>query len=471
MKQSFAVLTAIAALCLPSLVFAGEAKIVKDDNIDGVYRSDIADLGYINPQRPKVKYFEIHATNDILVDPKAEYSSEGTEITNDDKIKKPVFLGEGPQSIVTPESFPDTSDVFLGKVSNLSTKVSDFVDHVKNAASSLYTDLKDLIQANSTVPPSQNGPEIGNILTVPGKEQKFKWTNIGTYTQYSSENTVPGSIKSGIFFRYPQPSTGSYNEPMWIAYDGTDIYMAKTNQWYGYPYIQLWKLLGNWVADPADWEAPPSVINYDSLKPALESASSEVSEEISDALKDMPASKVDTDGQVLTAAEIKSLLAQNTAAVAKAAADAAAAVAAANPGDAAAQIAAGQAALEAAKTAAEAAAQEGEEVGDEEETFTGINPEGFTEGYQATEYNFDIPGRFDSFLNNVKSSGLFSFSSGFFNSIPGGGSPVFTINGGQTFGSHSIDFSETMTTGLAVLKSILMACFGFLSIRAIIMKR
>ena len=114
----------------------------------------------------------------------------------------------------------------------------------------------------------------------------------------------------------------------------------------------------------------------------------------------------------------------------------------------------------------------GEEQGEEEpgETFGSIGGTGFGEPYSPGG-EYDIPTRFNSFLNSVKSSGLFSFSSGFFNSIPGGGSPMYTINGGQTFGSHSIDLSETMTIGLAVLKTILMACFGFLSIRAIIMKR
>jgi len=49
---------------------------------------------------------------------------------------------------------------------------------------------------------------------------------------------------------------------------------------------------------------------------------------------------------------------------------------------------------------------------------------------------------------------------------------VYTIEGGQTFGGrHTIDLSETMSAGLAVIKAVLLAVFGFLSIRAIIMKR
>nr|WP_321467272.1 hypothetical protein [uncultured Desulfobulbus sp.] len=108
----------------------------------------------------------------------------------------------------------------------------------------------------------------------------------------------------------------------------------------------------------------------------------------------------------------------------------------------------------------------------DDETFSTITPNGFTESYSPSDTEFDIPDRFTDFLTNVKSSGLFSFSSDFFNSLPSGGSSVFVIEGGDTFGgSHSIDLSETMTGGLAVAKAVLLALFGFLSIRAIIMKR
>ncbi|HAY20635.1 MAG TPA: hypothetical protein DCY27_00380 [Desulfobacterales bacterium] len=104
-----------------------------------------------------------------------------------------------------------------------------------------------------------------------------------------------------------------------------------------------------------------------------------------------------------------------------------------------------------------------------EDTYPPIASSGFAVPYNPGEY--DIPARFDDFLDTVKSSGLFSFSSSFFNSLPGGGSPVYTVDGGQTFGTHTIDLSQTMSAGLAVLKTILLACFGFLSIRAVIMKR
>ena len=130
----------------------------------------------------------------------------------------------------------------------------------------------------------------------------------------------------------------------------------------------------------------------------------------------------------------------------------------ANGGDAA----TGQAAAELAKAQAEEAQK------DTEETFSEISDNPFSAIYDPGP--FDIPTRFTTFLGNVKSSGLFSFSSAFFDSLPGGGSPVYTVQAGH-YGTHTVDLSDTMSTGLAVLKTILLACFGFLSIRAVIMKR
>ena len=125
-------------------------------------------------------------------------------------------------------------------------------------------------------------------------------------------------------------------------------------------------------------------------------------------------------------------------------------------------------ASELAKAQAEQAQQQAEDVEEAADTYDPISSNPFDEAYNPGA--FDIPARFTSFLNNVKSTGLFSFSSSFFNSLPGGGSPVYTIDAG-TYGTHTIDLSETMGTGLAVLKTVLLLLFGFLSIRVVILKR
>lgn len=122
-------------------------------------------------------------------------------------------------------------------------------------------------------------------------------------------------------------------------------------------------------------------------------------------------------------------------------------------------------AAELAKAQAAQAQQEAEDVQD---SFDAIHSSPFETPY--TPGQFDIPARFSSFLTSVQGSGLFSFSSGFFNSVPGGGSPVYTVEAGQ-YGTHTVDLSETLGTGLAVLKTVLLLLFGFLSIRVVILKR
>lgn len=118
-----------------------------------------------------------------------------------------------------------------------------------------------------------------------------------------------------------------------------------------------------------------------------------------------------------------------------------------------------------AEAQAEQAQQQADDVAD---TYNPISANPFEEAYNPG--SFDIPARFTSFLSNVKSTGLFSFSSSFFNSLPGGGSPIYTVEAG-TYGTHTIDLSETMSTGLTVLKTVLLLLFGFLSIRVVILKR
>lgn len=125
-------------------------------------------------------------------------------------------------------------------------------------------------------------------------------------------------------------------------------------------------------------------------------------------------------------------------------------------------------ASELAKALAELAQQQAEDIEEAADTYDPISDNPFGEAYNPG--NFNIPARFTTFLNNVKSTGLFSFSSSFFNSLPGGGSPVYTVEAGQ-YGTHIVDLSETLGAGLAVLKTVLLLLFGFLSIRVVILKR
>lgn len=482
------VVVACLLLALPVAAHSAEKlKIVPKSKTGTTIKSDIADLGYINPSRPGVKYFELHAVPDMIVSEDAKYTPETPDAppSKDDRMYKPALIAHGPMELVTPETFPNSGEVMLGKVASIGAKLDDIIKTAKADATTKYQDLKNFLQ-NFTTPGGI--PSSGMPSSLSGKT--FTMTN-GSTVVLTYANWVTGMDPAYMQNQYNSKTykfkltptggcyaTGSTPTGPWECFDGSSY----NGTWLG----RVWGFNGSATSDPPTTPPTEDVIDFAGVKNGLASASSAVKEEVDAAIKEIPNSKEKAADGVpssvsgssptgITQAEIDALLAKNTAAVAKMVADATAQIAAANTNDANAQIAAMQAALDAAKAAQESEAiqgtAEGEEEGDDEETFAGINPEGFTEGYKATEENFDIPGRFDSFLDNVKSSGLFSFSSGFFNSIPGGGSPVFTINGGQTFGSHSIDFSETMTTGLAVLKSILLACFGFLSIRAIIMKR
>ena len=116
--------------------------------------------------------------------------------------------------------------------------------------------------------------------------------------------------------------------------------------------------------------------------------------------------------------------------------------------------------------------QPAESDGDEEgETFGPIgNGSGFNDPYSPGGSGTDLNGRVDQFFTNVKASPLFSFSDSFFSSVPTGGSSTYSIEAGM-YGSHDVDLSESLSVGLPYLKAILLVCFGFLSIRCLIMKR
>ncbi|MDW7772529.1 MAG: hypothetical protein SCH71_06525 [Desulfobulbaceae bacterium] len=93
---------------------------------------------------------------------------------------------------------------------------------------------------------------------------------------------------------------------------------------------------------------------------------------------------------------------------------------------------------------------------------------GFTPYSVGTE--FSIGDRFTTFTGNIKTSGVFALPTAFFESVPGGGSPTYTMDAGS-FGQLTIDLSDSTSSALLVLRTIVLLCFCFLSIRAVIMKR
>lgn len=399
-----------------------------------------------------------------------------------DYVFSPGFAAIGPMSIVTSASYPNVLNHYVGGRTAIGSKLSDIYTTLKNSASNQYTDLKTWL-SQYTAP----GGIPGAGLPASFAGQTFTMTD-GSNVTLTYAGWATGMDPSYMENQYATKTykfkltpvggcyaTGSSPSGSWECFNGTS--------WQGTWMGTVWGMNGSATSNPATIPASEDTVNDSQVKQNFPGAPIGVKTDIKDAVaaQNPPVTSAgavpDTGEQIkpvagITPQELAQILAQNTADVAKKVADAAAQIAAANPSDAAAQIAAQQAALEAAKAAAQASQATQDATKPEAppaETFGGINSNPFAQPYNPGQ--FDVAARLDQFFDSVKSSGLFSFSSGFFNSLPGGGSPIFTINGGQTFGTHTIDFSQTMTTGLAVLKSILLACFGFLSIRAVIMKR
>jgi hypothetical protein len=83
----------------------------------------------------------------------------------------------------------------------------------------------------------------------------------------------------------------------------------------------------------------------------------------------------------------------------------------------------------------------------------------------------DIPDLFDSFVNDIKQTGLFSLPDKFFGSVPTSDISSITIDAGR-YGVHEYDFaSGAWPTVLGIIKGIIMVIFSFASVRTIIMKR
>ena len=382
-------------------------------------------------------------------------------------------------NFVSPESFPASAPHYVGLESAVGATIEDLACAVNDAPEN-YPVLKAAMDENYTPGGSSTTQDLytngvagltfyhpdGNLIYGSGSWVVYANSLLPGmleyyfphgYTTFASGNNdcYIGVWQSGYLILIMTP--GQY-EPHLKGTHGTAYYLSTT----GTP-------TGNMPSFPAG----DGAYNYPGLKSALSSPSPVMAEEIKQAIQNMPTEQKITSSdpaptQVpapnpspITNNQIQNFFTENTANVYNEYLETVTNNIT-NPGDISNEVA--QAAAETAK------AQEEEANKESEETFSPISSNPFEKPYNPGD-EFDIPTRFTSFLNNVKSSGLFSFSSAFFESLPGGGSPVYQIDGGETFGTHTIDLSDTLTGGLAILKTILLACFGFLSIRAVIMKR
>ena len=69
----------------------------------------------------------------------------------------------------------------------------------------------------------------------------------------------------------------------------------------------------------------------------------------------------------------------------------------------------------------------------------------------------------------MENSGLFALPNEFANSIPGGGTSTYTVDLGSygTFTGDLADYSDQ----IAVVKTVLLLVFSFLSIRVVMLRR
>lgn len=398
-----------------------------------------------------------------------------------DHIFQPAILAFR-ENFVSPESFPAAAAQYVGVEAAVGAKIRDLYDFVKNSASGAFTSLRSIFSSVET-PPSFDLER--NLVA----GDTFKGTNgqtyvIGQYVHMGAAQFYPTAAQ------VPVPSVYNTAEVRWVddSFPGsgafTKYYQSGTRL---YQYI-----VRKYAADPSrGWEgvqgyfnltttANPPLIDPEEdidLPAAGQSIAASVDPQTKDdvvnALKQMPPAQVVTTGAVpanaqldeapppaVTSADVNKFYSQNAVDVANQAT-----VVASDPAATPADIASAQTAVNAAVQMSENAQTQAEPV---PETYTEVPLSGFAEPYNPGA--FDIPDRFDTFLANVAGTGLFSLPSQYFNSLPGGGSPVYTVEAG-TYGTHTIDLSETMGTGLAVLKTVLLACFGFLCIRVVVLKR
>jgi len=80
----------------------------------------------------------------------------------------------------------------------------------------------------------------------------------------------------------------------------------------------------------------------------------------------------------------------------------------------------------------------------------------------------DFGVRLQTFTGGITSTGLWGAPAAFFNGVPSGGSPLITFNAGR-FGNQTIDYSKSSAL-LAILRSALLICFGYWSLRVVVLK-
>lgn len=381
-------------------------------------------------------------------------------------------------NFVSPESYPASAAQYVGVDSSVGITMQNMVDYVKQSANESYVALKALINDNTstdypTITIINNTIPDGGLILDSASGANYLQPGNGSWISYSSglaDQQWSYFIQTiGSNSPIYQASISGYPAFFGLKESTKQIYLYYIGNYTSAPayrQIKVYNIPCIITSDPETTPAVEPAIDYDALKNALLNPSPALAEDIKSVVQNAPPQQIMTSSDPspssvpapspspITNNQIQNFYTENTTNVYNQY------LTNANNGTAT------QSDIAAAETAAQ---QENEVKENTKETFSNISSNPFQNSYNPGP--FDIPTRFTTFLQTVKSSGLFSFSSAFFNSLPGGGSPLLTINGGQTFGTHTFDFSQSLGGGLAILKSVLLALFSFLSVRAIIMKR
>ena len=389
-------------------------------------------------------------------------------------VFKPAFLAFQ-ENFVSPESFPAAAAQFVGVESAIGATLSDIYGYVASNVG-LYPSLDNVISSNN----------ITGIPTVPRDLNKDDRIDTPSGVQFITQvwqRFEFGTFYSGIIAKISAATGGGTPSKIGVTADFTDEYYLSGNYIVkvdnirssnGYTVCDLYRAsIAPVTGDPVP-EFLPGELNEPALADALDnSPDPQVNQDLADVISQLPAPQVQIAVNVppvgsaqdlahpsISPQALEQFFAQNSAQVANKALETIN-----DPAATPQEIAAAQAASNAA---AQTAQQADSLTEPPPETYSDVPLSGFEEPYNPGP--FDIPDRFDTFLANVAGTGLFSLPSQYFNSLPGGGSPVYTVEAGS-YGTHTIDLSETMGTGLAVLKTVLLLCFAFLSVRVVVLKR
>lgn len=380
-------------------------------------------------------------------------------------------------NFVSPESYPASAAQYVGKEGSVGATIGNIVDYVKNSAADLFPNLKSKIASATpasipaNVPSSVATDPTGSIWSLDNQNKIINsgaWAGGTVYAGSASTNSSTMITGNKVTYTLSSGHLGY----MGLGYVSGVLYFVRVVPMNGTSetYTQRFYWTGSLsnTTNPISYPSAEPALDYDSLKAQLAQSNLDAAtaDEIRKAVQEVPSAQKITSANPnptsvpssqpspITNNDVSNFFTANTTNIYNEYLNTVN-----NGGD----VNTAQAAADLAK------AQEEEAEKETEEKFNQIPTNSFEPPYDPGP--FDIPTRFTTFLSHVKSSGLFSFSSAFFNSLPGGGSPLLTVNGGQTFGTHTYDFSQAFSSGLPILKSVLLALFGFLSVRAVIMKR